>query len=80
MTSPPRFARKELLLIALGLAVWIAIGVTGVRVAKFLLAPREDCGTAVESDVGQAGKPRATPSPPTPGGSLRLLTGRGRCR
>lgn len=72
---PPRLARKEWALVALGLAVWVALALGAVWFVHRLIRPRASCGSQVEARSvlpdGQSGTPR---------NALQLLAGTGRCR
>lgn len=65
-------ARRDLALIGLGLAVWIALGSTAAWYLHLLTQPREPC-RAVDPQTRQSNG--AT----TPGHGLNVLTGQGRC-
>lgn len=78
MTDQPaaatRLSRKEWALLALGLAVWIALGAGGVWLVHCITRPHDACGTAEEA--------QATPAKGlnSPGNSFSVLTGQGRCK
>ncbi len=71
----PRLTRKEWALVALGLGVWVALGVGGVWFVHQLTRPKESCGTPLE---GRSAMPRS--GSPSPRNALQLLTGTGRCK
>ena len=72
---PRRLSRKERTLVALGVAVWVALGSGGVWFVHQLTRPPASCGGAAEAETHQA--KGATGSPRN---ALQLLTGTGRCQ
>lgn len=78
MIARPAFAarlcRKEWGLLALGLAVWVALGCGGAWLVHELRKPRQSCSGNVEPQTTQAQGSTA------PGNSFGVLTGQGRCK
>jgi hypothetical protein len=67
-------ARRDLALIALGVAVWIALGSGAVWFAHLLTKPRESCARVVDPQTREA------KGVTSPGHGLNVLTGSGSCR
>ncbi len=78
MASPDplrrRLSRRDLSLVALGLAVWIALAVGGTWWVHRVAEMQKSCGGARD--------PQATQSSGTnsPGHGLRMITGQGSCK
>lgn len=47
--QPKRLARKDVVLIVVGLGVWIGIGAGGVWLARTLMAPQEQCSSNADA-------------------------------
>ena len=73
--SLSRLTRKEWALIALGVSVWVALGIGGVWLVHQFTRPKESCGTPLE---GRSAIPKS--GSPNPRNALQLLTGTGRCK
>ena len=67
--------RKEWVLVALGLAAWMAIIAVGVWFVHQMTRSQAACGTSLEA---RSLKPRSTPTA-GPRNSLQQLTGTGKC-
>ena len=78
-THPPgrlsRLSRREWLIVACGLAAWVAIGMGGVWLVRELTHTPESCGAPVDAPTSQT--KGATTSPRN---AFQLLTGTGRCK
>jgi hypothetical protein len=72
---PPRLARSEWALVALGLAVWLALALGGVWFVHQLIRPRASCGGQIEARSALPGGRSGTPR-----NALQLLAGTGRCQ
>lgn len=71
---PPRLARREWALLALGLAAWVALAFGGVWFVHQLTRPQASCGGTPEARTAPPRGPSASPR-----NALQLLTGTGRC-
>jgi hypothetical protein len=69
-----RLSRKEWALVALGVAVWIALGAGGVWFVHALAKPKESCGSIGDPQTTQA------KGGTSPGNSFKVLTGASECK
>ena len=74
-SRPARLTRRQWLLVALGVGVWVALAFGGVWFVHQMTRSKESCGGRIEARTampkGQAAGPR---------NALQLLTGTGRCQ
>ena len=70
-----RLSRKEWMLVALGLATWIAIAATGIWFVRQVTQSRGACAAPADAPTRQVKGSTAGPN-----NAFQAITGQGRCK